>query len=78
MQMWTGALTLPGELTFKGHVVIRADSTHESEIFVKLKCRWLNLNNKSNGFIGIGKRRKGVKFSIGRLIPGTEDRYMRI
>ena len=73
--MWTGPLTLPGELTFKGHIAIRAESTYRSDIFVKLKCRWSNLNNKSNGFIGIGKRRKRVKFSIGRLIPDTEERY---
>ena len=73
--MWTGLLTLPGELTFKGHAVIRAESPHKSDIFVQLKCRWSNLNNKSSGFIGIGKRRKRVKFSLGRPIPDTEDRY---
>ena len=48
------------------------------ETRAKFTCRWLKLNNKTKGFIGIGKERQKVKFLIGKSIPGTENRFTRI
>ena len=76
--MLTQPLSLPSESSCKGHVIIRAESARKSDIYAKFQCRWLNLNNLTGGFIGVGQKRQKVLFSIGKQIQDTEDRFKTI
>ena len=80
--MGAKAQTFSAPLTHKGNssrgtIIVRAEAVQESNANAEFSFRWQNLNNFSAGFIGIGKKRKGVRFEIGRQIPGT-DKYAEI
>lgn len=75
--MGAKAQTFSAPLVYKGNanrgtVIVRAEAVQESNANAEFSFTWQNLNNFSSGFIGIGKKRKGVRFEIGRQIPGTE------
>ena len=58
----------------KGNIIVRAEAVAAgAEDYAKFKLKWQNLNNLSNGFIGIGRKRMAVRFEIGRQIPGTSN-----
>ena len=71
--MWTTNLTKAGGSSSQGQLIVRAETVQHSNTAAKFSYRWQNLNNLSNGFIGIGRRRMAVRFEIGRLIPGTQN-----
>ena len=71
-QTFSSPLTHGGSSKNRGTIIIRAEAVQESNSNAEFAFRWQNLNNFSSGFIGIGKKRKAVRFEIGRQIPGTE------
>ena len=75
-QTFSAPLTHKGSAN-RGTIVVRAEAVQESNAHAEFSFRWQNLNNFSSGFIGIGKKRKAVRFEIGRQIPGT-DKYAEI
>ena len=72
-QMFTANLTKGGGSSSQGQLIVRAETVQHSNTTAKFSYRWQNLNNLSNGFIGIGRKRMSVRFEIGRLIPGTQN-----
>ena len=72
-QMFQGTLTKSGASGSQGQLIVRAEAVQASNVSARFKFRWQNLNNLSAGFIGIGRKRMGVRFEIGRQIPGTNN-----
>ena len=72
-QMFQGTLTKSGASGSQGQLIVRAEAVQSSNVSARFKFRWQNLNNLSAGFIGIGRKRMGVRFEIGRQIPGTNN-----
>ena len=60
--MWTKPLGLPGRSDIQGHILVKAETAYKSDIYISFVCHWLNVNNWSTGFIGIGAKRKRIKF----------------
>ena len=59
-QMWTKPLGLPGRRDLQGHILVKAETACKSDIYISFVCHWININNWSTGFIGIGAQRKRV------------------
>ena len=72
-QMFQTNLTKSGSSASQGQLIVRAEAVQSSKSCARFKFRWQNLNNLSAGFIGIGRKRMGVRFEIGRQIPGTNN-----
>ena len=58
----------------RGTLIVRAEAVKASTWSARFSFKWLKVNNLSDGFFGICcKRRKSVRFEIGREIPGTSN-----
>ena len=76
-QMFQSNLSVQGSNKNCGTIIVRAEAVQGGSVCARFKFSWQNLNNMSAGFIGIGRKRMGVKFEIGRQIPGT-DKFAEI
>ena len=68
--IYAGLLKKKDEST--GVLVVRGEHYYKSEVGCKVQYRWEKVNNLSKGFLGAGKKRQRVRFTISKELENGE------